>query len=82
MTAQSRDGADERTYRAEVGARLRHQRAERRWTQARLGQPAGVPGQLVSAYELGRIPVDPAVLAALAAALGVPVGDLVEGRTR
>lgn len=51
-------GPDEAAFRHEVGERLHYQRDAARWTQAKLGQLAGVSNQTVSNLELGRLTIE------------------------
>ena len=70
-------GPDERTWRREVGVRIRGMRHAAGWTQVRLGRAAGVSHHTVSALELGRVTVDLAVVGRLADALQVPASVLL-----
>ena len=62
-----------------IGEQVRSWRAARKLTQATLAEKAGVGDVLVARLELGQTDPRLSSLRKLAAALGVTVGELVDG---
>ena len=59
-----------------IAANVRRQRLRRRWTQETLAEKAALEPRYIQTIESGRANPSAAVLAVLAAALGVRVGEL------
>jgi DNA-binding XRE family transcriptional regulator len=67
----------DRAYKAAVGRRLRELREERGLTQAELARRAGVSNATLCFLESGETQPLPATQRALAAALGLELGELL-----
>lgn len=63
--------------KTELGPRLRALRRERGWSQGHLARQAGLSRNFVAQIERGQSTPTVATLARLAAALAVPIGDLI-----
>jgi XRE family aerobic/anaerobic benzoate catabolism transcriptional regulator len=64
---------------ADLGRRVRARREALGWTRARAARESGVSARFLSEVEAGRGNISVARLAALAAALGARLGDVLEG---
>jgi DNA-binding XRE family transcriptional regulator len=69
--------ADDSAYVELVGGRVRLLRLSLRWSQKQLAEAAGLSRVFVSAVERGRHAPNLLALRHLAAALGVPLADLI-----
>ena len=58
--------------------RLRNIRKERGWTQKQLAEKAGIAREVVARIETGASQPTLSTLLKIAAALGVPITDLIE----
>lgn len=68
---------EERTFFAQLGARIATLRKEQGITQVQLAQLLGVSQQTITAYEVGRRRIQVSTLPVIAKALHVPVEELV-----
>jgi transcriptional regulator with XRE-family HTH domain len=64
--------------RRQVGERIRTWRHIRGLSQERLGEQAGLDRRTIGSFEAGRTPPSLDDLVAIAAALGIPPGDLFQ----
>ncbi|MFF9568520.1 helix-turn-helix transcriptional regulator [Streptomyces sp. NPDC014685] len=64
-------------HRRAIGTRIREARTARRISQERLGELAGADRQTINRIELGHVSTRIDTLMRIAAALEVPLGDLV-----
>ncbi|MGC4946154.1 helix-turn-helix transcriptional regulator [Streptomyces sp. DT224] len=65
------------THRRLIGTRIRDARRQRRLSQERLGELAGVDRQTINRIELGHVNTGIDTLVRIAAVVGVNVGDLI-----
>ncbi len=63
-----------------IGQKIRKLRRERDWTQAELGERAGINYRNITRYESGKLRPGLKVLRKLAAALEVPLDDFMEAQ--
>lgn len=68
---------DEKTFFAELGARIAQLRKEQGITQVQLADWLGVSQQTVNAYEVGRRRMPVSALPTLARLLGVPLEEMI-----
>ena len=71
---------DDRRFLQQVGARVREHRTARRLTQAQLGHACGLHRTFIGSVERGERNAAVLSLRRIAAALRVPLRDLVGGR--
>ena len=64
-----------------TGQKIRKFRRDRQWTQAELGDNAGINFSNLNRYEQDKLKPGPKILAKLANAFGVPVNELLGSET-
>lgn len=64
-----------------TGQRIRELRRERKWTQAELGERAGINFSNLNRYEQDKLKPGPTILSRLSKAFGVPAEELTGSPT-
>ncbi len=72
----------QKTTRESFAHTLRYYRVKKEWSQALLAKKAGVSQQQISAWEKGRLWIQPEMLDRLARVLGVGVDELFVDKRR